>query len=343
MKLSQCSIFLLLTAFISSCTGEHDEDISNVIQHKNSEKTIAISGIITSEYSKQTIVVSRSIDFSELYLSSDGDPNKFKDASSNKRVSGAKVSVEVAGKKYEFKEIHDSINYYGMAYVEIYYESVDSFAGIPNQEHKLVVEVEGKTYTATDVMPQVSEITFNENSPLYLYLWEGRGSGDTATCYPEYLFGQQEAFIMGFVPIPTPEAKQLFGWQDHFNYNELIPNFGQPCYSFRQLASPQLIGAVSENSFITRINPGNIENMDLTDTVVVSKMSCSPPYEYFLYCLFQNLKASQYDFGEISSNLPTNISNGGVGFFSACDVKRKDCNKWELTRLAHSIGKIVEH
>ena len=340
MKSFQYSIFLLLIAF-TSCTGEYDEDISNVIQRKNSEKTIAISGIITSEYSKQTIVVSRSIDFSELYLSSDGNPNKFKDASSNKRVCGAKVSVEVAGKKYEFKEIHDSINYYGMAYVEIYYESVDSFAGVPNQEHKLVVEVEGKTYTATDVMPQVSEITFNENSPLYLYLLGGKGSGDTATCYPEYLFGQQEAFIMGFRAIPTPEAKQFFGVEDH-NYNELISNFGHPSYSFRQLASPHLIGAVSENSGITRINPGNLENMDLTDTVAISKMSCSPPYEYFLYCLFQNLKASKYDFGEISSNLPTNISNGGVGFFSACDVKRKDFNKWELTSLAHSIGNIVE-
>lgn len=103
MKSFQYSIFLLLIAF-TSCTGEYDEDISNVIQRKDSEKTIAIEGTITSEYKKHTIVVSRTIDYGELYLSSDNDSKKIRDILMNKSVSGANVYVEVAGVKYEFKE-----------------------------------------------------------------------------------------------------------------------------------------------------------------------------------------------------------------------------------------------
>ena len=333
--------FLLLIAFLSSCTGEYDEDIANVIQNKDSEKSIAITGVITSEYKRQTIVVSRSLEFSELYASSNVDQKKINDIFVNRRVSGAKVYVEVAGKKYEFKETYHTSNLnWNETYNEIYYESVDSFAGVPNQEHKLVVEVEGKTYTATDVMPKVSEISFNEKSPLCLYPW-GIGD-DTTTVYPEYLFGQQEAFVMGFKVIPTQEAIEIFGTQPP-NYNELIADFGHPCFSFRQLAAPQLIGEINEGAGYATIKPNRIDNCMLTDTIAVSKMSCSPSYEYFLYCLFQDKEGGNYDFGNISSNLPTNISNGGVGFFSACDVTRKNLNKWELTHLAESIGNIIKH
>lgn len=341
MKRFHYFALLLLIAFLSSCTGEYDEDISNVIQQKNAEKSIAITGVITSEYKRQTIIVSRSMEFSELYPSSGVDYEKLNDAFVNRRINGAKVYVEVAGKKYEFKETYHTSNLnWNETYNEIYYESVDSFAGVPNQEHKLVVEVEGKTYTATDVMPQVSEISFNEKSPLCLYLW-GIGD-DTTTVYPKYLFGQQEAFIMGFKVIPTQEALEMFGTPTP-NYNELITDFGYPCYSFRQLASPQLIGEINEGAGYVTIKPDRLENSMLTDTIAVSKMSCSPSYEYFLYCLFQDKEGGSHDFGDISSNLPTNISNGGVGFFSACDVKRKNFNKWELTHLAESIGNIIKH
>ena len=181
MRSEILKILLILTAFLSSCTGEYDEDISNVLQNKNTEKSISISGTITSEYRKQKIFIFRTMDFSELYLSSDSDLEKRKELKKNRNVRGAKVFVEVAGKKYEFKEAKRTsyisyIDYIpiptviSIPYDEIYYESVDSFAGIPNQEHKLVVEVEGKTYTATDVMPQVLEISFTEKSPLFRYV-----------------------------------------------------------------------------------------------------------------------------------------------------------------------------
>ena len=338
MKYIYYSTFLLVIAFLSSCTGEYDEDIANVIKNKDSEKSIAITGIINSEYKQQTIVVSRSLEFSELYASTGVDPQKLNDSFVNRRVSGAKVYVEVAGKKYEFKETYHTRNLnWNETYDEIYYESIDSFAGVPNQEHKLVVEVEGKTYTATDVMPKVSEISFNEKSPLCLYIM---GIDDTTTVYPEYLFGQQEAFVMGFKVIPTQEAIEIFGAQTP-NYDELIADFGHPSYSFRQLAAPQLIGEISEGAGYATIKPNRIDNSMLTDTIAVSKISCSPSYEYFLYCLFQDKKGGNYDYGDISSNLPTNISN--VGFFSACDVTRKNLNKWELTHLAESIGNIIKH
>ena len=330
MKHFQYFTFLLLMAFLSSCTGEYDEDISNIIQQKDSQKTISITGIITSDYKRQTIIVSRTVEFSELYSSSDVDPQQIKDSLVHRRVSGAKVYVEVAGKKYEFKEVHTTgyLHYtdynkpiptvINIPYDAIYYESIDSFAGIPNQEHKLVVEVEGKTYTATDIMPQVSEIIFNERSPLCRMV-EILGDEDHKeklihTVYPNYLFGQQEAYIMGF---------NRFG-------DEL-------CYSFRQLAAPQLMGEVGYEIVCPH------DDAHLTDTIVVTKMSCSPSYEYYLYCLFQNDYGNDFDFGDISSNMPTNISNGGVGFFAACDVKRQIFSRKKLVQLAESIGNIIEY
>ncbi|MBR4688918.1 MAG: DUF4249 family protein [Bacteroidales bacterium] len=350
MRSEILKILLILTAFLSSCTGEYDEDISNVLQNKNTEKSISISGTITSEYRKQKIFIFRTMDFSELYLSSDSDLEKRKELKKNRNVRGAKVFVEVAGKKYEFKEAKRTsyisyIDYIpiptviSIPYDEIYYESVDSFAGIPNQEHKLVVEVEGKTYTATDVMPQVLEISFTEKSPLFRYVNDYREfpemgiESDTSTRYPSYLFGQQEAHIMGFSTITAYDKEE----EAKGNYDKLY-RLDDPCFSFRQLAAPQLMGEAID---------GGIE-IDLdsreyyTDSLLVTKMSCSPAYEYFLYCLFQNNYGNFFDFGDLSSNLPTNISNGGVGFFAACDVRRQFFSRKKLVQLAKSIGNIIE-
>ena len=356
MKSFQYSIFLFLIAFLSSCTGEYDEDISNIIRHKNSEKTIAITGMLTSDYKQQTIFVSHSMDFCELYVSNN-DSKKAKDILLHRRVGGAKVSVEVAGKKFEFKEMHktgylwyDTVvksvpTSISIPYDAIYYESIDSFAGVPNQEHKLVVEVEGKTYTAMDVMPQVSEISFNEKTPFCRYVNDYREfpelgiEYDTATRFPTYLFGQKESYIMGFRTITTydkeEEAKGNYNYQYYFD---------DPCFSFRQLAAPQLMGEASVGGIV--IDQGSRENSFhtnyYTDSLLVTKMSCSPAYEYYLYCLFQNDYGNDFDFGDISSNVPTNISNGGVGFFAACDVKRKIVSRKKLVQLAESIGNIIE-
>ena len=353
MKSFQYSILLFLITFLSSCTGEYDEDISNIIRHKNSEKTISITGIITSDNKRQTIIVSRTVELSELYLSSDISPKQIKNILTHRRVGGAKVYVEVAGEKYEFKEMHktgyllyDTViksvsTFIDIPYDAIYYESIDSFAGIPNQKHKLVVEVEGKTYTATDVMPKVSEISFNA---LFRYVNHYQDvpelgikydiESDTSTRYPSYLFGQQESHIMGFRTITAYDKEE----EAKGNYDKLY-RFDDPCFSFRQLATPQLMGEASD---------GGIE-IDLdsreyySDSLLVTKMSCSPAYEYYLYCLFQNDYGNNFDFGDISSNVPTNISNGGVGFFAACDVRRQFFSRKKLVQLAKSIGNIIEY
>lgn len=204
-----------------------------------------------------------------------------------------------------------------------------------------MVEVEGKTYTATDIMPQVSEITFNETSPLcrevhdYREFPEYGVEYDTSTVFPTYLFGQQEAYVMDFHSISNYNKEDEVTGKYYYTYY-----FTDPCYSFRQLASPQLMGALSEVSYRDLVQGS--ETINHTDVVVVLKKSCSPSYEYFLYCLFQNKEGTSFDFGDISSNVPTNISNGGVGFFAACDVKRKIFSKRELVELAKSIENIIE-
>ena len=357
MKHFKYSSLLFLIAILSSCTGEYDEDIANVLQEKITEKSIAISGTITSEYRQHEIFISRSLDFSELYLSSESDFEKRKKILENKSVRGAKVYVEVAGEKYEFKEAKRTSylgytdynqpipTYISIPYDEFYYESVDSFVGIPNQEHKLVVEVEGKTYTATDVMPQVSEIYFNEKSPLcrkvndYREFPETGFDFDTATVFPYYLFGQQEAYIIDFHTVSTYDIEE----EAKGNYDYMY-RVEDPCYSFRQLAEPQLMGELIEAG--AEIDKGRRENSwrtdYYTDSLLVTKTSCSPAYEQFLYCIFHTESQQFYDFGDISSKFPTNISNGGVGFFSACDVKRKIVSRKKLVQLAESIGNIIE-
>ena len=188
-------------------------------------------------------------------------------------------------------------------------------------------------------MPQVSDFSFTEKSPLCREVVNHIDYYDTTTNYPEYLFGQQEAYVMGFNPIQIYTVEQGNYDEEFYHYRHL--SF---CYSFRQLAAPQLMGAVGDVRFVEVCpSPSSYDDTKLTDTIVVTKMSCSPAYEYYLYCLFQNYYGNDFDFGIILSNLPTNISNGGVGFFSACDIKRKIFSKKKLTQLAESIGNIIEY
>lgn len=208
------------TFLLYACTGYYDEDYSNILK-ENKLKNVVIIGSLTSETKHHVLWIYESSSYLDLgsYMFED---DKRKD------IPGAKVHVEIDGHKYDYQEISYTIPdayYTAHTFNHIRYESVEPFAGIPNQEHKLVVEIKGETYTAIDVMPKASNVSLTETFipyiKMYSFIKEGKQHyTDTLLKTPRYLFGQQEACIMV--------------WQSSLD--------SVPAFSFRQLESPQVMG-----------------------------------------------------------------------------------------------------
>ncbi len=300
------------TFLLSACTGEFEEDFSNILK-ENDLKNVVIKGSVTSESKHHVLWIYESSSYLDLssYLFED---EKRKD------IPGAKVYVEIDGHKYYYQEIsYTTIDAYnpGNTFKHIRYESVDSFAGIPNQEHKLVVEIKGETYTAIDVMPKASNVSLTEAFVPYIKISseirDGENYTDTFVITPRYFFGQQEACIMM--------------WQNSTS-----------AFYFRQLESPQVMGDAF-NLYYDEIDRSSWAKTPIK----VKKMSCSPAYEAYKYSYFKTVNCNNSDFGDVASNLPTNLTNGAVGFFSAHDVSPTlEYTFQELKQMALSANRIIE-
>ncbi|MGB4776013.1 MAG: DUF4249 domain-containing protein [Daejeonella sp.] len=95
---------------------------------KTAEPLVVIEGYVSDQDEIQTVKISKTYSFTE--------PNKFN------AVSGAQVVLMSGSTSVTFSE--------GMPGI---YESV-KFAGTPGEKYTLEVIIEGKTYTASSVMPQ---------------------------------------------------------------------------------------------------------------------------------------------------------------------------------------------
>lgn len=295
--------------FFSSCTDSYKEDFSSVLKETESTRSVIINGSVTSEFKHHIVYVQES-------SNSDVD-NPFNWGHNGRDIRGATVYVEIANKKYEFQEKADT-SYLGYSYTK--YESIDSFAGIPLEEHKLVVELYGKTYTATDVMPKIS--TFDLTGDDAPFMQSSTMSGviiDTTIFYPPYFFGQTIGHMISY-RADDPSV------QEESNI----------CF-FRQLAAPQLMSIPFASH-----RSGGIYSMIENRMYTFKKLSCSAAYENYLYNYFNATLCVDSKHGNMPSNMPTNITNGGAGFFAAQDVITKRYNFSELAEKAKNAGHVLE-
>jgi hypothetical protein len=296
--------------FFSSCTDSYKEDFSSVLKETESTRSVIINGSVTSEFKHHIVYVQESSNYSDV-------DNPFNWGHNGRDIRGATVYVEIANKKYEFQEKADTSSL-GYSYTK--YESIDSFAGIPLEEHKLVVELYGKTYTATDVMPKIS--TFDLTGDDAPFMQSSTMSGviiDTTIFYPPYFFGQTIGHMISY-RADDPSV------QEESNI----------CF-FRQLAAPQLMSIPFASH-----RSGGIYSMIENRMYTFKKLSCSAAYENYLYNYFNATLCVDSKHGNMPSNMPTNITNGGAGFFAAQDVITKRYNFSELAEKAKNAGHVLE-
>ena len=130
------SLIVLSSIFFSSCEKVVELDL------KDSAPKLVIEAGVSDQNTNHTVRISKTSPFT--------DSNEFKG------LSGAQVSLTIpGGQKIPFNETTVGI-----------YQS-PKFAGIPGSTYVLDVTVEGKTYTATSVMPvrvQLDSLTYKKVS-----------------------------------------------------------------------------------------------------------------------------------------------------------------------------------
>jgi hypothetical protein len=161
--------------------------------------------------------------------------------------------------------------------------------GVPGRTYKLTVVVDGKTYTASSTMHQATTI-------------------DT-TYFKEAQFGGMKLVAINFINISGTE-----------NYYRVIHFLnGKQATSF---------SVFSENASITDTISYSFNATNITPTVTQPKLEKGDKIDVWLECLdkgvFDYFRTANSEGGQNASpaNPVSNITNGALGYFNACPVRK---------------------
>ncbi len=197
-------------------------------------------------------------------------------------IDNAQVSVAVSGITYEFVPDPASPGRY---------LSEQPFALIRGLEYRLNIEWEGKTYSAASQLSAVRPIPRPAFTPV---------------------FGTDSLFLGDFIPVFSPDEQALYqidiDWR-HLADTAQLARARIYRYTFSSIDMSQLIPPPQEDVHFPRGSLLRIRKYGLNED----------------FAAYLRAKAIETDwsgafFYSVSDNLPTNISNGGLGFFGACAV-----------------------
>lgn len=206
------------------------------------------------------------------------------------RVSGAAVAITDGINRFVLEEI-DTIP--GI------YLTGPNVAGEIGRTYVLTVMVDDITYTAEDTMEPVTpfgsvEELFELPNRVEDYLEEGQGVYEHQ--FPKVRYG-----------VAAPSKQTLF------SYDSIANGLRQAVfYEFPQ---------IDRQGFLLNFagtNPTLI--LEVGSTVVQFKSSMSRAHYDFIRAVFAETQFRGGIFDNIPGNAPTNVSNGGLGFFSASAV-----------------------
>ncbi len=201
-------------------------------------------------------------------------------------VTGANVVVETQGKQYFFYE-SDSVP--GL------YISTDKFAATIDRDYRLDIVVNGKVYTAFTGEEPVGLLDsiryeYNQDTGLYRISY-------VAPVFDPYSAAMYELYldwskVPGYSSLPydSTHAKMYFFTLRTMDVNELFQPYQQQVYF-----------------------PRGTE-------IVERKYSLTPFFESYIRALLLETHWSGSLFDVEHWNLPTNLSGGALGFFTACSV-----------------------
>jgi len=272
------SVFLLLT--FTGCTETIDIDTDN------SKPVIVIYGTITDEFTYQEIHISSSTGYFD---------NK-----TNPKISGAKVSITSGNNVYTLTEVSDTPGLY---------RTTTKMAGIPGNTYKLKVEVD---YNSDGV---------NEEYTSSAYM-ESKVSLDSINIKRQ-LISQYNYFSVNLYAQDSPDEDY---YMCRYQINDSIYNKISRYIVFDDTSiNGQYIDGLPIEYFPdvkdkSKFSDDDIKNMTFmadNDSVKFELCHITKGYYRFLQqCQFEKDGEDPF-FGGPLSNIETNISNGGVGYFAA--------------------------
>jgi hypothetical protein len=205
-------------------------------------------------------------------------------------ATGAVLSITDGTNVYLLHEISSGV-----------YATADTVKGEIGKQYTLTIDHNGNTYTASDVMPE--PVPFD--------------NGDNVFVYDKWVFGGKERGFEIEYPLVTygaiaPVKTEL----------TVLPAAGSNdgrtvFYFFPGIDSEGLVPTTAKEL-----------NFAYGDTIQQRKMAISNPYYLFLRAVLLETKYYGGVLSSVPANVPTNVSNGAVGFFSAsASITRKSLIK----------------
>jgi hypothetical protein len=176
------------------------------------------------------------------------------------------------------------------------YKPAPGFIGVIGRTYNLTVNAGGKTYTATSVLNPVAELDTVK------YEYTGK-DGDK--------FGREEGYYL------SAAVQDVAGQKNYYKFN-LFRNGEWTEKNFDNIMVSD--DRFFDGSYLDQIDFN--EKFAKGDSIKVDLLSLTKEAYEFYQAVLQ-LAGQGGLFGRTPANLPSNISNGAVGFFSASAVSSK--------------------
>lgn len=245
-------------------------------------------------------------------------PGSFVDNIESEPAVNANVFVVCNSDTFRYELVEYYWSEYEQQYLRLenpYYQSIKKFSAIAGQEYVLHVEYNNELYAATDIAPVANDFNYNE-IPLP-YLGENPGeyyTDDSGNLVKAALDLSVKKHHFGF-----PNSC-IYLWARKKNVYDTVDYLNIYAKSYvHQFADVQ--GVFANTNYYTHFVGGDDS---VKDTVVTILQTISDEYYEYLRQEFNETDWKESVFATISGNLPTNISEGGAGFFYVSDLFKKE-------------------
>lgn len=281
------ALALLVSGLLSSCT----EDIE--IKTDHSPPVLVVYGYLTNEWTHQTVRVSSS--------------SPYFDKAANPTVSGAVVQItSPGGETIRFRESETTSGLY---------KSLEKVAGVPGTTYVLSVETDFdrdgtiESYTATSTMPYPVEVDS---------IRIGHIVNSAFHAYELYLYAQDPPTTDYYLAnyrvndsLATAKLSMHTVLKDDFINGQYLQ--GLSISLFKDLTYEIEEGEDWEDDRVY-LKEG--------DTLTLEFSRIEKGYYHFISQCQREMNGENPFFGAPASNIETNISNGGTGFFTSYCIDR---------------------
>jgi hypothetical protein len=281
-------LFIFIVSLFSCETWDYNNIDEFNYGTENHNFKLFIDGGISSQYINQRIKLIK--------------PGSFVDNTEPEPIKNAQVYVVNESDTFKYKLVEFYWNDYEQQYLELenpYYQSVNKFSAIAGEEYTLHVEYNDEIYTATDMAPVAQDFDYNEIPLPY--------RDEAGLSVKKHHFGFPNSCIYLW------NNKKYIS--DTVNY---VSNIFAKSYA-HQFADVQ--GVFANMNYYTFFLNNDYQDKD---TVITILQTISDEYYDYLRQRFNETDWKESTFATISGNLPSNVSEGGTGFFYVSDLFKKE-------------------